>query len=169
MESSPLDHDTFLNTFIGIARSADVDRNAVECGDEQWTYGDLDNISTGIALDLHEKYGSKPVVAIVSENHPYILATMLATWKLGGIVAPLDRNVPKDIMERMLSNIGPTVVVVPSSQSNVQKIVQGKLLFSFLLQLVEYSASRYLALLPPVRAKGYDNHRLNAKVHRTIS
>jgi acyl-coenzyme A synthetase/AMP-(fatty) acid ligase len=150
MDSSPLDQDTFLNTFIGIARSADVDRNAVECGDEQWTYGDLDSISTGIALDLHEKYGSKPVVAIVSENHPYILATILATWKLGGIVAPLDHNVPKDIMERMLSNIGPTVVVVPSSQGNVKKIVKGEFLSSFLIQLVEHPASRYLALMSPL-------------------
>jgi acyl-CoA synthetase (AMP-forming)/AMP-acid ligase II len=169
MDSSPLDHDTFLNTFIGIARSADVDRNAVECGDERWTYGDLDNVSTGIALDLHEKYGSRPVVAIVSENHPYVLATILATWKLGGIVAPLDYNVPQDIMERMLSNIGPSVVVVPSSQGNVQKIVKGELLSSFLLQLVERSASRYLAFMSPIRPKGYHNHRLNAKVHRTIS
>jgi len=168
MDSSPLDQDTFLKTFIGIARSADVDRNAVECGDEQWTYGDLDCVSTGIALDLYEKYGSKPVVAFVSENHPYVLAAMLATWKLGGIVAPLDHNVPKDIMERMLLNIGPSTVVVPSSQGNVQQIVKGELLSSFLLQLVERSTSRYVALMSPLRTKGRHNHRLNAKVHRTI-
>jgi len=125
MDSSPLDENTFLNAFVGIARSAHIDLNVVECGDEQWTYGDLDIISTGLALELHQKYGSHPVVAIVSENHPYVLATILATWKLGGIVAPLDHNVPKDIMERMLSNIRPTTVVVPSSQVNVQKIVNG--------------------------------------------
>ncbi|KAF8953962.1 hypothetical protein BDZ97DRAFT_1929174 [Flammula alnicola] len=50
---------------------------------------------------------------------------MLATWKLGGIVAPLDHNVPKDIMERMLPNIGPTFILVPSPERVVQNTVHG--------------------------------------------
>ena len=112
-----------------------------------------------IALDLHEKFGSKPAVAVVSENHPYVLGIILAT-KLGGIVAPLDYNVPQDIMERMLSNIGPTVVAVPSSHGNVQKIVKRSTCTFFLLQLVEHSASRYLAFMSPIRPKGYHNHHL---------
>ncbi|KAF8900861.1 hypothetical protein CPB84DRAFT_1778561 [Gymnopilus junonius] len=45
---------------------------------------------------------------------------MLATWKLGGIIAPIDRNVPRDIMERMLLNIGPTFVLIPSTEQTVQ-------------------------------------------------
>ncbi|KAF8952132.1 hypothetical protein BDZ97DRAFT_1931228 [Flammula alnicola] len=72
-------------------------------------------------------FGPKPVVAIISENHPYTCvgrhAHMLATWKLGGIVAPLDHNVPKDIMERMLPNIGPTFILVPSPECVVQNTV----------------------------------------------
>lgn len=72
-------------------------------------------------------------------------------------------------MERMLSNIRPTVVVVLSSQGNVQKIIKGELVPFFLLRLVEHSASRYLAFMFPIRPKGYHNHCLNAEVHRTIS
>jgi hypothetical protein len=53
MDLSPL--DTFLNSFISIVRSADIDRNAVECGDKQWSYDNLDNVSTCSALDLDEK------------------------------------------------------------------------------------------------------------------
>ncbi len=119
------DTGTLLNVFTNIARSNYVDCNAVECGEERWTYGELDAISTGIALEMHERHGLKPVVAIVSENNPYILAAILATWKLGGIVAPMDTNVPRDIMERMLFNIGPTFVLLPSAQLNVQNIVKG--------------------------------------------
>ncbi|PPQ99823.1 hypothetical protein CVT24_009617 [Panaeolus cyanescens] len=116
---------TLLNAFFSTARSAGgVERTVVECGNERWTYGDLDNVSTGLALDMHKKYGTKPVISIISENHPYTLATMLATWKLGGIIAPLDHNVPRDIMERMLLNIAPTAVVVSSTDTAVQSIIK---------------------------------------------
>jgi hypothetical protein len=40
--------------------------------------------------------------------YPYVLATLFATWKLGGVFAPLDYHVPRDILERMLHNIAPT-------------------------------------------------------------
>lgn len=119
---------TLLDVFEIIARS-DVDLDAVECGEERWTYGELDVVSTGIALDIHKTYDSKPIVAIVSENHPYILAMILATWKLGGIVAPLDHNVPRDIMERMLVDIKPTFVLVPSNQLHIHKVIKGDLWF----------------------------------------
>jgi non-ribosomal peptide synthetase component F len=115
---------TLLDLFENIARS-EVDLDAVECGEERWTYGELDVISTGLAVEMHRSYGRKPVVAIVSENHPYTLATVLATWKLGGVVAPLDSNVPRDIMESMLLDIKPTFVLVPSNQIRVQKVITG--------------------------------------------
>ena len=119
--------DTLLNAFISTARSTSgIEHIAVECGEEKWTYGELDIISSGIALDIHRKYGLKPVVAIVSENQPYVLATILATWKLGGIVAPIDRNAPRDIMERMLLNIGPTFVLVPSGAQAIQDVLKGE-------------------------------------------
>ena len=74
--------NTLLDVFVSIARSDGIERNILECGDESWTYGDLDAISTGLALELHQKYGPKPVVAVISENHPYVLAILFATWKL---------------------------------------------------------------------------------------
>lgn len=115
---------TILEVFEVLGRS-DVDLDAVECGEERWTYAELDTISTGLALEMHKTYAAKPIAAIVSENHPYILAMMLATWKLGGIVAPLDHNIPRDIMERMLLDIKPTFVLVPSNQLNVRKVIEG--------------------------------------------
>ena len=127
--------NTLLDTFVSIARSDGIERNVLECGDESWTYGDLDAISTGIALELHQKHGPKPIVAVISENHPYVLATLFATWKLGGVFAPLDYHVPRDILERMLHNIAPTCVLIPSTESVIQNIVKGTFfLFYFFCQ-----------------------------------
>ncbi|TFK38563.1 hypothetical protein BDQ12DRAFT_116355 [Crucibulum laeve] len=117
---------TLLGVFLDVARRVDtVERNAVECADQAWTYGDLDVISTGIAIEMKNQYGLHPVVAVVSENHPYVLATLIAIWKLGGIVAPLDHHAPTHLMERMLLNIAPTCVVVPSTDRGVLNVVEG--------------------------------------------
>ena len=118
--------NTLLDVFVSIARSDGIERNILECGGESWTYGDLDAISTGLALELHQKYGPKPVVAVISENHPYVLAILFATWKLGGVFAPLDFHVPREILERMLFNIAPTCVLAPSTEPVIQKILKGE-------------------------------------------
>ena len=68
-------------------------------------------ISTGLALELHKKYGPKLVVTIFSEIHPYVLAILFATWKLGGVFVPLDYHVPREILECILFNIAPTCVL----------------------------------------------------------
>ena len=35
--------------------------------------------STGLALELHQKNGFQPVVAVISENHPYVLVILYVT------------------------------------------------------------------------------------------
>jgi hypothetical protein len=62
------------------------------------------------------------------------LATLFATWKLGGVFAPLDYHVPREILERMLHNIAPTCVLVPSTEPVVKNIIKGAFspsIFSF--------------------------------------
>jgi hypothetical protein len=53
-----------------------------------------------LALELHQKHDPKRIVAIISEHHAYLLATLFATWKLGGVFTPLDYHVPRNILER---------------------------------------------------------------------
>ena len=124
-----MDFDTdgsLLGTFVGLASDPDTAKNVVlKCGKEKWTYSELHAISSGIALDLGRKYGLRPVVAVVSENHPYILAITLAVWKLGGIIAPLDHHAPPNLMEGMLRNIRPICVVCPSSDKATQSLAKG--------------------------------------------
>jgi len=119
---------TLLHAFLHVASSAaSAERAVVECGTERWSYRELDIISSGLAKDLKDAYGPKPTVAFIAENHPYVLAIMLATWKIGGIIAPMDHHVPKDIMERMLGNIRPQCIVVPEAEIALQKTLKGSL------------------------------------------
>ena len=109
-----------------------VENDAVECGYEKWSYGDLDVISTGLAIEIKETYGLKPTITIVSENHPYILAIMLATWKLGGIYAHLDHHAPQELLQHMITNIAPTLVVAPSSDEPINQLLRGMSYFTFI-------------------------------------
>jgi acyl-CoA synthetase (AMP-forming)/AMP-acid ligase II len=133
-EMRPIDlpGETLLEVFLGLATSDNfIDRDAVSCAGETWTYGDLNTISSGLAKTLGQRYGPRPTVALISENHPYVLALVLAIWKLGGIVAPLDRHAPSNLMEGMLRNVAPTFVTLFSSDVHNVKLVQGKKRFSW--------------------------------------
>ena len=117
---------TLLDSFLHTARNFETVENlAVECGYEKWSYGDLDVISTGLAIEIMETYGLKPTISIVSENHPYTLAVMLATWKLGGIYAPLDHHAPQELLQHMIINIAPTLVVASSSDEPIKQLLLG--------------------------------------------
>ena len=125
---------TLLDSFLHTARNIEtVENDAVECGYEKWSYGDLDVISTGLAIEIEETYGPKPIVSIVSENHPYILAVILAIWKLGGVYAPLDHHAPQELLQHMIINIAPTFVVVPSSDEPVKQLLRGMSYFTIFL------------------------------------
>ena len=56
--------------------------------------------------------------------------------RLGNL--PLDYHVPRDILERMLHNIAPTCVLIPSTESVIQNIVKGTFfLFYFFLSAAD--------------------------------
>jgi len=121
---------TLLDSFLYAARNIEtVENSVVECGYEKWSYGDLDVISTGLAIEIKESYGLKPTIATFSENHPYILAVMLATWKLGGIYAPLDHHTPHELVQHMIMNSAPTFVVVPSSDESIKQLLCGIIVY----------------------------------------
>ncbi|KAF8217001.1 hypothetical protein K438DRAFT_2007702 [Mycena galopus ATCC 62051] len=98
-------------------------KHVVECADEHWTYGDLDVISNGLALELESRYGARPTIAIIAENLPYTFALQLAIWKLGGIVAPMDCHAPAALLQPMLTTVSPACVVVPSTENGTQQVV----------------------------------------------
>jgi len=117
---------SLLEKFISTARDQRyIEDFVLECGYEKWTYGDLDCISTGLAIEMHNTFGLCPIVASLSPNHPYLLAIMLATWKLGGIFAPLDAHSPPEMISEMLKTIKPTCTVTSGQDGLAMKIMQG--------------------------------------------
>ncbi|KAJ6632258.1 hypothetical protein B0H10DRAFT_1771537 [Mycena sp. CBHHK59/15] len=116
---------TLLSIFRDYATNPDCrERHVVECGEEYWTYEDLDVISTGLALELEAAYGVSPTVAIIAENLPYTFALIWAVWKLRGIVAPIDYHTPADLLRPMLRKIAPSCVAIPSGEKETRNIVQ---------------------------------------------
>ncbi|KAF8180341.1 hypothetical protein K438DRAFT_1725600 [Mycena galopus ATCC 62051] len=119
-----LEPSTLLNVFREHGANEETrERLVVECADECWTYDDLDVISTGLALELESRYGTRPTVAIIAENLPYTFALHLAVWKVGGIVAPMDYHAPAALLQPMLAIVTPACVVVSSTEKITQQIV----------------------------------------------
>lgn len=125
----PIDNTTttLLNVFTRMASGSESSTwDVLECGNDRWTYHQLDVISTGLAAELHEAYGPQPTVAFLSENHPYMLALLLATWKLGGIIAPYDPHAPETLLEGMMQKVSPACIVTPSTNTAGRKIAEGE-------------------------------------------
>lgn len=134
MDASPA--KTLFEQFLFLARSSSTqDLDAIECGEEHWSYADIDAISTGLAADIRKAHGERPTVAIVCENHPYVFATFIATWKLGGILAPIDYHTPKDILMAMLLDIKPACALVPETEASTRRVLSGESMCHGVLRL----------------------------------
>lgn len=80
-----------------------VERNSNKisliCGDQSITYKELDEISNSLARYLQKK-GIKPgsIVGVSLPNHSYLVISLLAILKVGGVYLPLE---PQDPQERL--------------------------------------------------------------------
>lgn len=110
---------------------------AVECASDTLTYAQLWSVSQMLVDELEMQHGSLggAVVAVISENHPYILALILGVWTAGGVVTVLDAHAPETLMEGMLSTIGPSYVVLPSADLVNRNIVHSMSEIAWLLSL----------------------------------
>uniref|UniRef100_A0A3G9K3K9 Hispidin synthase n=1 Tax=Neonothopanus nambi TaxID=71958 RepID=HIPS_NEONM len=123
MNSSKNPPSTLLDVFLDTARNLDTAlRNVLECGEHRWSYRELDTVSSALAQHLRYTVGLSPTVAVISENHPYILALMLAVWKLGGTFAPIDVHSPAELVAGMLNIVSPSCLVIPSSDVTNQTL-----------------------------------------------
>lgn len=117
------DTSTLLDVFYTLATNpSSSSSNAVECAQDALTHAQLWSVSNIMAVDLVNRYGRGPVVAIISENHPYTLAMILGVWMTGGVVAPFDAHAPETLMEGMLAKIEPDCVVLPATDEANQLI-----------------------------------------------
>lgn len=124
--------ETVIHRFIHVATAPETaDEQVIDCCGDMLTYAQLLGLATGIAADLREKFGEKPVVSIVSDNNPYVLAVILAVWLLGGVAAPLDFHAPEGLLRGMLEGVKPNCVILPSTSEGNVKLVEGSSCLSF--------------------------------------
>ncbi|KAF7965781.1 hypothetical protein HWV62_41795 [Athelia sp. TMB] len=124
---------------------------AVECALDTLTYAQLWFISRGLTDELQGQYGSLEghVVAVIGENHPYILALILGVWAVGGTVAVLDAHAPKALMEGMLTIVAARCVVLPSTDLANAEVVQSMQIFQPETSTIPALLARYESLKVP--------------------
>ncbi|MFI6980995.1 amino acid adenylation domain-containing protein [Embleya sp. NPDC050154] len=89
---------------------------AVRAGDTTWTYADLDARADRIAAALTEALrangaGGEPVVALALSRTADLIATLLATLRIGAAYLPLDRTHPPARVAAMLADAAPDLLV----------------------------------------------------------
>ena len=113
--------NTFLDVFVSISRSDGTERKILECGDESWTYGDLD---AGLALKLHQSMAqipSWPSSAKITPTSCHDLGFLVRHFETRQCPCPLDYHVRREISERFNRDIAPTYVLPPSTELVLQK------------------------------------------------
>jgi len=84
-----------------------------EDGLHEWTYGQLNAWANQIAHCLIERgVGQGDAVGIFMENRPEVLATVLATVKLGAIASMLNSSQRGDILVHSINLVTPKLLVV---------------------------------------------------------
>ncbi len=91
------------------------DAIAVECGNETWTYRELNARANLLARRLSKLgIGPEALVGICLDRSPELMAALLAVLKAGGAYVPLDPNLPQERLEFMRREAGCTALITQS-------------------------------------------------------
>ncbi|MBM7774389.1 amino acid adenylation domain-containing protein [Actinokineospora baliensis] len=100
---------TLLDLF---AEHADSDGPAVVCGQVSLTFREVDAMSTDLAGYLvSQGVGQEDRVAVVLPRSVDVVVSMLAAWKAGAVVVPVDPAYPADRITATLAAARPVVVI----------------------------------------------------------
>ncbi|MEW1780512.1 amino acid adenylation domain-containing protein, partial [Streptomyces sp. NPDC086777] len=93
---------------------------AVVCGDEEVTYGELDDRASRLAGVLVAcGVGAESVVGVLLERSVDLVVALLAVWKAGGAYLPIDPSYPSDRVAFMLADAAPVCVVTAAGVAGV--------------------------------------------------
>jgi long-chain acyl-CoA synthetase len=88
---------------VGTAPAA----SALAYFDESLSYREVDELSDGIAAYLHEQgFGRGDRLALYLQNVPQFVLGLIATWKLGGIVVPVNPMYRERELAHVLADAG---------------------------------------------------------------
>ena len=111
----PVRGETVAGLF-GVQAARVPDAVAVVCGDEVWSYRELDERSSRLARYLiGAGAGPEAVVAVAVERSAVMVAAVLGVVKAGAAYLPVDLVYPAARIAFMLADAGPVCVVTTSA------------------------------------------------------
>lgn len=88
------------------------DAIAAECGDQQWTYSELNSRANRLARALLERgVRRETVVAVVTERNLNWMASVLAIFKAGAVYLPIEPHFPSDRIAATLDRASCKIVM----------------------------------------------------------
>lgn len=105
------EHDTVLDLFAASC-AAGPERTAVTYFDGRLTYRELDELSTGLASYFAEQGVQRgDRVVLYLQNMPQFVLGVLAGWKAGAIVVPLNPMYRSHELTHILDDAQPAAVI----------------------------------------------------------
>lgn len=101
-----------------------ADRPAVCAWDAEWTHGQLDQISSRLALQLRDagvKSGS--IVPVCFERSAWMVVAMLAVLKAGGAFLPWDPSHPEERRKEMVRQIDCSIILTSRSKAELCSVL----------------------------------------------
>jgi amino acid adenylation domain-containing protein len=109
----PPDPRTFVHDKITVCAKTDPEAIAVDAWDGQFTYGELDRVSTIVAHKLRLHLGVKKgsVVPLCFVKSRYMPLAQVAVWKAGAVTLLQSADMPEQRMDRTFQHLGVEVAL----------------------------------------------------------
>ncbi len=110
-----LEHESMLAAFTHTAGRA-ADKVALQYFDTSISYQELDELTDALAAALQaEGFARGGRLAVYLQNVPQFALAMLATWKAGGIMVPVNPMLKRKELAALLEDSGATALVTLES------------------------------------------------------
>lgn len=109
LNQTEVEYDT-SKTFLDIFKEQVIlngDKVAVKCGENEWTYSELNKKADQIAYYLSDRgIGKENKVVLLMERSEWMMASILAVWKVGAAYIPVDINYPEARLTEIITDSG---------------------------------------------------------------
>jgi aspartate racemase len=104
--------DLCVHQLIQVQASKTPERVAVQFGEVEWTYAELEARADRLAVQLQQLgVGPEVLVGVCLERSPLMMLAVLATLKAGGAYVPLDPAFPRERLDFMVQDAQVTVLL----------------------------------------------------------
>ena len=117
VNESPYPSEQSVAELFSQQASATPDAVALMQGDEEWSYGLLEERSNRLAHYLRKRLGplQERLVGVLLERSPELIASLLGILKAGGAYLPLDPEYPSQRLELMIEDSAAVALLTQSA------------------------------------------------------